>query len=163
MEKMTAKQFRDTFAHKGAKAGAKTLKGQSANALTKTVLNYLNMQGFRAWRQNTVGILDPTELVKKLGAMFASCVAKRRIPTKKELQALIRSCYRKNNGLNGTSDIQGYQKKTGRFIAVEVKAGSDTLKPHQAAFLQEVKRNGGIAIVARDFDGFLDELGGYEC
>lgn len=66
--------------------------------------------------------------------------------------------YRKTNSRLGISDIIGYQKGTGRFIAVEIKTGKDTLSIYQSVFLQEIERHGGIAIVARNFEQFFDEI-----
>jgi Holliday junction resolvase len=87
------------------------------------------MSGFRVWRQNNNAVFDPK--IKR---------------------------FRKNSATKGIPDVIGYQKHTARFIAVEVKAGKDTLSPEQIEFLQNLERFGGIAIVARDFSTFLSEI-----
>ena len=64
--------------------------------------------------------------------------------------------YRKLLGqAKGTSDIIGLQKGTGRFIAIEIKIGNDSLSPEQHGFLNDVDEGGGIAMIAKSFDDFL--------
>lgn len=50
----------------------------------------------------------------------------------------------------GISDIVGIYE--GRFLAIEVKSESGRLSSDQKVFLDDVKANGGIAIVARSVD-----------
>ena len=100
-----------------------------ANALTKSIVTFLNLSGWKVWRQNNVGIYDPK--IKK---------------------------YRKNpNNLKGIADIIGFNKDTAQFIAIEIKIGKDKLSIHQRNFLQELTDSGGIAIVAKSFDQFKEE------
>ena len=102
------------------KMTAKTSKPRTnANTATKEILAFLAVSGFKAWRNNTTGVYDP----------------------KKQI-------FRKFAGLKGVADILGLQKSTGRFLAVEVKVGKDKLSPEQIRFLEDVKKGGGIAIVA---------------
>lgn len=54
-------------------------------------------------------------------------------------------------GLQGSSDILGVSRD-GRFIAIEVKSPGKKPLRHQIAFLDEVKRRGGIALVAYSLD-----------
>ena len=64
--------------------------------------------------------------------------------------------YRKLQGqAKGTSDIIGMQKGTGRFIAIEIKIGADSLSPEQHEFLNDVSEGGGIAMIAHSLDDFL--------
>lgn len=49
----------------------------------------------------------------------------------------------------GTADITGCSKD-GRFIAIECKVRPNKLTVSQAVYLAEVKKRGGIAIVAYD-------------
>lgn len=51
-------------------------------------------------------------------------------------------------GFPGCPDIIG-QLKDGRFLAVEVKRPSGDVSPDQAAFLEMVRKNGGVGFVAR--------------
>ena len=59
-------------------------------------------------------------------------------------------------GLKGSSDIIG-MTKTGKFLGVEVKTATGTLRPEQAAFLMRVNANGGKAIVARSVEDLMKE------
>lgn len=56
----------------------------------------------------------------------------------------------------GTADILGIFRN--RFLAIEVKSKTGKLSIHQKIFLQQVKDNGGIAIVARSVDDVIDGL-----
>lgn len=107
----------------------RTTKAGSANELTRAILRYLNLHGYFVWRNNTIGIWDKAKGV-----------------------------YRKNAGLNGISDILGIEKKTGRFIAIEVKFGKDEMSYEQLAFMSEIERAGGIAIVAHKIDDVINKL-----
>ncbi len=60
--------------------------------------------------------------------------------------------------VKGASDLIGITN-TGRFISIEVKAGKDTLKPHQRKWLDLIKKMGGIAGVARSVQDVTDLLG----
>ena len=43
-------------------------------------------------------------------------------------------------------------KPFARFVALEIKAGKDTLRPEQRAFLDKVREAGGIALEVRDVE-----------
>lgn len=108
---------------------AKTGFKISANTLTKHALKILDLKGFYVWRQNNGGVYDP---VKKV--------------------------FRANSSTPGISDIIGFHKRTGQFIACEIKAGKDRLSKSQELFLDSVKRSGGVALVVRcieDLEQFL--------
>lgn len=87
------------------------------------------MTGFFVWRQNNVGVYDASKGV-----------------------------YRSGNTMRGVSDILGLHKATGKFVAVEVKVGKDSLSAYQTLFAQNIRNGGGIALVAHNFDGFKKEI-----
>ena len=102
----------------------------SANIVTRAIINYLGHGGYKVWRNNNMGVYDRK-------------TAK----------------YRKNpSQLHGVPDIIGFHRKTGIFIAVEVKIGKDKLSYAQEMFLKEVVDSRGIAIVAHSFDDFFDKF-----
>jgi VRR-NUC domain len=102
-----------------------------ANNLTNAIIDYLNLKGYKAWRNNAIGIFDPkTKRFRK----------------------------QPKNGNKNTSDILGFHKKTSRFVAIEVKIDDDKLSEGQAEFLRIVKEANGIGIEAKTFDGFLQEF-----
>ena len=55
----------------------------------------------------------------------------------------------------GVADVIGCFK--GRFIAVEIKIGTDRLSDEQDGFLKNIQHAGGVAIVAKDFEQFKEE------
>ena len=57
----------------------------------------------------------------------------------------------------GVSDIIGIHKS--RFFAIEVKTAKGKLNNHQQDFLQAVKKNGGIGLVARSAHDVFEGLG----
>ena len=62
-------------------------------------------------------------------------------------------------GWRGCSDVLGMMKD-GRLLAVECKAKGGRLRPEQAAFLDLVRRFGGVAFVAYDCRDVLRVLDG---
>lgn len=64
---------------------------------------------------------------------------------------------RKNSVTPGISDILGFHKLTGRFLACEIKAGEDRLSKEQIEFLQNVKDAGGVSLVVRSIND-LNEI-----
>ena len=58
----------------------------------------------------------------------------------------------------GAPDLIG-QLTDGRMLAVEVKRPSCRLRPEQTAFLDVVRRHGGVAFVARSVDDVKEQLG----
>lgn len=95
----------------------------TANALTKHTLRVLDLKGFHCWRQNNAGVYDPTLKV-----------------------------FRANSSTAGISDVIGFNRKSGQFIAAEIKAGKDKLSKEQGMFLNSVERSGGVALVIRSID-----------
>jgi hypothetical protein len=99
------------------------LKPISANALTKAAIRYFSAKGFEVWRQNSAAVFDPTKKV-----------------------------FRSNSVKKGVSDIIGFHKLNGQFIAVDIKVGKDKLSPEQSEFLRQVEKAGGVAIVVKSID-----------
>lgn len=63
------------------------------------------------------------------------------------------------SSVKGLSDILG-QLVDGRFLAIEVKATSGRATKDQAAFIDTVKRSGGVAFVARSVSQVFEVLDG---
>ena len=98
-----------------------------ADEITASILGYLAAHGFSAWAQTNRGEYDP-----QTGRWRPHPNARRGVP-----------------------DILGFRRADARFLGVEVKAGSDRLRPAQIQFLDELKASGGLAFVAYDFAGFV--------
>jgi hypothetical protein len=93
-------------------------------AVVKACLEYLQLRGIYAYRQNT-GAAEYTDKTGK----------KRMV----------------KYGKPGASDIVGVMPG-GRFIAVECKALNGRLSDFQRQFLEDIDRMGGLAVVARSVD-----------
>jgi hypothetical protein len=146
---MTSKEFQKIF----GRASGKGRKKPTANQTTEDVLRFLGYSGYVVWRNNTTGIFDPSQTVAKLLRFVNGLKGK---PTGEEIAKCF--VFRKNQGRNGIPDVIGYEKKTGRFISVEVKAGKDKLSAEQDFFIKQAKRNGCEAYVVRSFDDLLEQL-----
>lgn len=96
--------------------------------LVRACINYLNMRGIFAWRQNQ-------------GGMKAEYKGKKR--------------FMRFAGAKGISDIIGVLPD-GRFLAVECKVGRNKPTDDQRAFLQSVNDSGGLGIVVYDLDELRD-------
>ena len=90
----------------------------SENDVVNSCLQFLKLKGIFAWRNNT-------------GAM--------KISRENGKQGFYRF------GFKGSSDILGILP-SGKFLAVECKFGKGKLTENQIRFLQEIGRNGGIAV-----------------
>lgn len=60
-------------------------------------------------------------------------------------------------GFIGCPDFLG-QLRDGRLLAIEAKRPSGEVTPEQAAFLECVRANGGVALVARSVDDVMEAL-----
>lgn len=105
----------------------------SEKCIENSILSYLKLCGVLCWKNDSVGIYDPT-----------------------------RNVYRKRRSIHhlvGVSDILGIYK--GRFLAIEVKSENGRLTPGQKRFIDSVNANGGIAFVAKcveDVEYFLNNF-----
>jgi hypothetical protein len=131
---VTAKEYQDQFG-RGATTSAPASgpkKPSRANELTKAAIQLLTLRGWYAWRQNNAAVYD---------ASFGG--------------------YRAGSVTRGISDVLAYHLKTGRFGAVEIKVGRDTLSPEQIEFLAGVKAAGGFACECRALAQLEAELKQY--
>lgn len=102
----------------------------STNQLTLYAVKVFRQAGYLCWRQNTMGVWDAKA-----------------------------NAYRKNPGsMTGQSDVLGFHRETGRFLACEIKVGADRLRPEQEAFLMSVRDAGGLALVVRHGDDLIQYL-----
>lgn len=132
------------------KKHAKKTPSKGANQLTATILHFLNLNDCVAWRNNTMGVFDQNLATKNILCLKQT--------NKNTIRGALKKSYRKSHERKGVSDIIGFEKKTGRFIAVEVKHGKDQLSIYQTDFLRQVKKGGGMAIVAKTYDQFINDF-----
>lgn len=60
----------------------------------------------------------------------------------------------------GSADLIGFQHKTGRFLALEVKHEDGRVEKHQEQWLEYVTRFGGLAVVVRSIGEALEVVRG---
>lgn len=63
-----------------------------------------------------------------------------------------------NLGNEGMSDILGFHRLTGRFIAIECKQQGERITDKQRDFLDTVERAGGIALIAYSVEDIASRL-----
>jgi hypothetical protein len=98
------------------------MKGPREADLIRQCLDYLQLAKVPAWRQNT-------------GCATFGAGGKRRFV---------------RFAVEGCSDILGVLPPSGRLLAVECKRPGGKLTAAQAAFLDNVRAAGGLALVVRD-------------
>lgn len=98
-----------------------------ANSLTSQIVTFLNDMGHFAWRLNTMGVYDQNA-----------------------------GRYRKNNSINGVTDVLCVLNITGRSLFVEIKIGKDRMKIDQEIFRDEVVKRGAIHWVINDINQFTE-------
>ena len=112
----------------------------SANALTKSVIAYLQAEGWQAERISTTGrwIADKSISagVFKSGATTSG------------------GKYIKGSGTKGSADISATIK--GRSVKIEIKYGRDKQSEFQKIYQANVEQAGGVYWLVRDLDGFLE-------
>ena len=109
------------------------LKAPRETHLVRACLDYLRLRGVYCWRQNSGA------------AVFGQGKARRFV--------------RMTRGVQGVSDILGILPG-GRFVAVEAKMPGNRPTPDQAAFLDAVRAQGGVALVVTDVAELAAELVG---
>ena len=118
----------------------KAYSDTKANGLTKCIIDFLNYSGHQAERINNMGrridkrkiVTDVVGNIREIGSVE----------------------YMKSTMTPGTADISC--TLNGRSLKVEVKIGSDRQSQAQINYEQAITRAGGIYIIARDFDSFLE-------
>ena len=112
----------------------------SANALTKCVIDFLNMSGYQAERINTMGrMIDNRRTYTDVIGRQKTIGSTKYIPT---------------TGTKGSADISA--TINGRSVKIEVKHGKDRQSKEQKAYQEQVERAGGTYYIARDFQSFYD-------
>lgn len=106
-----------------AAAKLKKFKGPKIgkeNDVVNICLQWLQLKGVMCWRNNNVGVWDPT---------------------RKRFRA-------SSKGLKGISDIAGILP-SGRAMYIECKAATGVLSTHQQEFIERVRSSNGVALVVR--------------
>lgn len=107
-----------------------TYRDDTSNGLTRSIVDWLRLEGWQAERVNSVGS------VRKINGEM------RWTPT---------------NGQRGTADISATIQ--GRSVKIEVKCkatGDRYQSEDQKAYQREVETAGGVYIIAKEFTGFME-------
>lgn len=113
---------------------------KTANALTKAIVEFIQLNGGQAERISNMGrvvdgrkrVTDTIGRTKMIGSMT----------------------WIKGSGKNGTADISATIK--GKSVKIEVKIGKDRQSDEQMDYQNEVERAGGVYFIAKDFQSFYD-------
>lgn len=139
-------------------------KQSAETKLIEEVVAFLNQNGFSAWRQANTGRFNQAACISGITKIILN-VLKVAVAGHAKLikgddlvdqvkRVVANSWMKQPGGVKGVSDVLGYSRKTGQFIAIEVKIGNDRLSEEQMNFLKSIKSSGGQAYVARDFVEF---------
>ena len=98
------------------------------NETTNAILRFLFNAGIYSYRQNSLGVPIPGT------GRFRSAPK------------------------TGLPDIVTILPPNGKHLGIEVKTGSDRLRPEQVGTLENIKRMGGAAFVVKDFEDFKSQF-----
>ena len=116
------------------------IKEAGANDLTRLVIDFLEMNGYQAERISSMGrYIDGTKQV-------TDCIGRKR--------TIGSGKYVKSTTTNGTADISATIK--GRSVKIEIKWQKDTQSKDQKAYEASINKAGGIYIIVKTFDYFVD-------
>jgi hypothetical protein len=113
---------------------------KSANALTRCVLDWLQLNGWQAERINTMGrpidkrqqVTDVLGRTKTIGSMT----------------------WGKSTATKGSADISATIK--GRSVKIEIKYGKDRQSQEQKKYQEMIEQSGGIYLIVRTFDDLFN-------
>lgn len=113
----------------------------TANGLTRLIIDWVNMSGYHAERINTMGrVIDKRKNVTDVVGRTKTIGSMTYIPT---------------SGQRGSADIS-CTLAGGRAVKIEVKIGKDRQSTHQKVYQQQIERSGGVYIIVRSMEDFLN-------
>ena len=105
-------------------------RDDTANGLTKCIVDYIRYNGGQAERVATIGMPE---------------------------QRGGRIVWRKSNTTKGSADISA--TIAGRSVKIEVKIGHDLQSEAQRRYQASIERAGGLYFIAKDFTSFIEWYG----
>lgn len=112
----------------------------SANALTKSIIAWIELNGYQAERINNTGrYVDNKKTVKNIMGQSITIGSGQYIP---------------GTGTKGTADISATIK--GKSIKIEVKFGKDRQSEAQKEYQATIEKSGGVYFIAKDFESFYN-------
>lgn len=116
----------------------KSFSDNTANGLTKCILEFLRLNGWQAERINTTGrVIDNRKTYTDVIGRTVTIGSTKYIPT---------------TGTKGSADISATIK--GRSVKIEIKIGQDRQSEAQKEYQRSVEQSGGVYILAKTFDDF---------
>lgn len=127
--------------HMAAKYLAKAkYRDDTANGLTRCIVDFVKLHGGQAERVNTTGIaMDRRRQVTDVLGHSRTIGSVE---------------WRKSGGTVGSADISATIR--GRAVKVEVKIGRDRQSPAQKEYQRQVEHAGGLYYVAKNFTSFIE-------
>ncbi len=115
---------------------------KKANGLTKMVIDWIRLSGGQAERVSVTGrkISQKKTYTDVLG----------------QKKTIGRDVWIKSSMQKGSADISA--TINGRAVKIEVKIGSDRQSQAQKEYQRQVEEAGGVYIIARSFDDFLNKM-----
>lgn len=105
-------------------------RDDTANGLTRCIVDYIRFRGGQAERINTTGI---------------------------PVQQRSRIVWRKSNATKGSADISA--TIAGRSVKIEIKIGPDRQSEAQRRYQAAIEQAGGLYFIAKDFNTFVEWYG----
>ena len=105
---------------------------KTSNGLTKAITSFIQFNGYQAERINTMGVARENKRTdgKVIGVTWT-----------------------KGTTTAGSADISATIR--GRSVKIEVKVGKDRQSDAQKRYQESIERAGGVYLIARDFDSFV--------
>ena len=132
-------------------------KGITETGIIMQVCTLMNNRGYCVWRHSNTGSFNAkkaADLILPLYAPLRSGQLSEANFSEAVKNALSLSWGRTPGIFPGIFDIVGFRLSTGKMTIVEIKLGSDELRPEQRDFMKKVKDAGGETYVVRDFPLF---------
>ena len=117
-----------------------TYRDDTANGLTRCIIDFIRFNGGQAERINTTGI--PIDTRREVTDIMGH---RRTIGSVQ---------WRPSGATVGSADISATIR--GRAVKIEVKVGRDTQSDAQRQYQASIEAAGGIYYIARDFESFVN-------
>jgi len=120
-------------------------RDDTANGLTRCIIEWLRLNGHQAERINTTGrYIDRSKV-------FTDTLGHSRI--------IGSGRWIRTSGTRGSADISA--TVNGKAVKVEVKAGRDRQSKFQKEYQRQIEAAGGVYIIARSLEDFEDQIKKY--
>ena len=120
---------------------------KTANGLTRMIIDWITWNGGQAERINTMGRYVAPQTI------FNEVLGKE--------QTVGKGSWIKGTGTRGSADISAVvpisinNRTVGLTFKIEVKIGKDRQSKEQKKYQEDIEKNGGIYMIAKNFDQWL--------